>query len=408
MNRNLVLLLSGQLVSQIGDKFHMLAVAFLVLKTSGSTAQMGLVLFCSVFPGMLLGFVSGAFLDRYSRKMIIVSADIVRGGIVAVIGILFYVDNLSFPVLLAAQALISACSAFFDPAIPAIIPQIVDREELPRSNSQAQFVSGISTIIGPVLGGLIVAWVGYLPVFIINAASYLFSAGFESFIRIPRIERTATGTSRIVADILDGCRYVYRRNSLIIILVMVGIIHFFVGSIEAVIPVLASDLDGYGAQNIGYIQTCFGLGTVLAALYISVRNINGPEARYLFGSVFLIGLCLLLIAGTYWAGFRIVFSFLALFLAIGALLIGAGTSFRSLIQKEVEDRMMGRVFGFVSSVGNISIPLAMLISGHLMEFVDYSIILAVSGFLLLPASMVAYHEFLMSVKSGRLPRESAL
>ncbi len=143
MNRNLVLLLSGQLVSQIGDKFHMLAVAFLVLKTSGSTAQMGLVLFCSVFPGMLLGFVSGAFLDRYSRKMIIVWADIVRGGIVAVIGILFYVDNLSFPVLLAAQALISACTAFFDPAIPAIIPQIVDREELPRSNSQAQFVSGI-------------------------------------------------------------------------------------------------------------------------------------------------------------------------------------------------------------------------------------------------------------------------
>ncbi len=408
MNRNLVLLLSGQLVSQIGDKFHMLAVAFLVLKTSGSTAQMGLVLFCSVFPGMLLGFVSGAFLDRYSRKMIIVSADIVRGGIVAVIGILFYVDNLSFPVLLAAQALISACTAFFDPAIPAIIPQIVDREELPRSNSQAQFVSGISTIIGPVLGGLTVAWVGYLPVFIINAATYLFSAGFESFIRIPRIERAATGASRIVADILDGCRYVYRRNSLIIILVMVGVIHFFVGSIEAVIPVLASDLDGNGAQNIGYIQTCFGLGTVLAALYISVRNINGPEARYLFGSVFLIGLCLLLIAGTYSAGFRIVFFFLALFLAIGALLIVAGTSFRSLIQKEVEDRMMGRVFGFVSSVGNISIPLAMLISGHLMEFVDHSIILAVSGFLLLPTSMVAYHEFLVSVKSGRLPRESAL
>lgn len=53
MNRNLVLLLSGQLISQIGDKFHMLAVAFLVLKTTGSPAKMGLVLFCSVFPGML-------------------------------------------------------------------------------------------------------------------------------------------------------------------------------------------------------------------------------------------------------------------------------------------------------------------------------------------------------------------
>ena len=68
MNRNLVLLLSGQLVSQIGDKFHMLAVAFLVLKTSGSTAQMGLVLFCSVFPDLFrIGYGSGRFVHQRSK-----------------------------------------------------------------------------------------------------------------------------------------------------------------------------------------------------------------------------------------------------------------------------------------------------------------------------------------------------
>ncbi len=363
MNRNLGLLLSGQLVSQIGDKFHMLAVAFLVLKTTGSPAKMGLVLFCSVFPAMFLGFISGAFLDRYSRKTIIVGADVARGLIVAVVGILFYRQALSFPVLLAAQILISVFTAFFDPAIPAIIPQIVKREQLPRANSQTQFVSGIATIIGPVLGGMTVAWAGYLPVFIINAGSYLFSAGFESFIRLPPLERTASGQTKILDDILEGCRYVYQRSSLVIILVMVGVIHFFVGSIEAVIPVLATSLNGGGAENIGLIQTCFGLGTVLAALFISLRNIKGREALLLFGSVFLIGLSLLVISGMHLSGIRIVMPFLFLFLTIGGLIIFAGTSFRSMIQKEVDDRMMGRVFGFVSSVGNISIPLAMLILG---------------------------------------------
>jgi hypothetical protein len=282
----------------------------------------------------------------------------------------------------------------------------VAREELPRANSQAQFVSGMSTIIGPALGGLTVAWAGYLPVFIINAASYLFSGGFECFINIPRIEKAASGPSRIIDDILDGCRYVYHRNSLMIILIMVGVIHFFVGSIEAVIPVLASNLDGNGAQNMGYIQTCFGLGTVLSALYISIRNIKEQEARCLFGSVFLIGLCLLSISGAYSAGIRIVYFFLAMFLAIGALVIIAGTSFRSIIQKEIEDRMMGRVFGFVSCVGNISIPLAMLISGHLMETINHSIILAASGFVLLPISVVAYHRFLAAGRPSRISRES--
>ena len=396
MNRNLGLLLGGQLVSQIGDKFHMLAVAFLVLKTTGSPAKMGLVLFCSVFPGMLLGFISGAFLDRYSRKAIIVGADVARGLIVSVVCILFYHKALSFPVLLGAQVLISVCTAFFDPAIPTIIPQIVDREQLPRANSQTQFVAGISTIIGPVLGGLTVAWAGYLPVFIINAGSYLFSAGFESFIRLPAIERTASGRTKIVDDIVEGCRYVYRRSSLLIILVMVGVIHFFVGSIEAVIPVLATNLKGGGAENIGLIQTCLGLGTVLAALFISLRNIKDREALILFGSVFFIGLSLLIIGGMHLSGLRSVIPFLILFLAIGGLIIFAGTSFRSMIQKEVDERMMGRVFGFVSSVGNISIPLAMLIFGFLMEYVPHSIILAVSGFTLLPISIISYKKYMVT------------
>ena len=405
MNKNLTLLLSGQLVSQIGDKFHMLAVAFLVLKTTGSPAKMGIVLFCSVFPGLLLGFISGAFLDRYSRKAIIVGADVARGVVVAVVCILFYHEALSFPVLLAAQVLISACTAFFDPAIPTVIPQIVGRDQLPRANSQAQFVAGISRIIGPVLGGLTVAWAGYLPVFIINAGSYLLSAGFECFIHLPALEKSGSGQTKIVDDIVEGCRYVYRRTSLVIILVMVGVIHFFVGSIGVVIPVLATDLNGGGAQNIGLIQTCFGLGAVLAALFISLRNLKAREALVLFGSVFLIGLSLLIISGMHLGGLRIVIPFLFVFLAVGGLIIFAGTSFRSMIQKEVEDRMMGRVFGLVSSVGNISIPLAMLIFGLLMESVPHSILLAASGFTLLPLSMISYHKY-MATMAGSEQQES--
>jgi MFS family permease len=358
---------------------------------------MGLVLFCSVFPGMILGFISGAFLDRYSRKAIIVGADAARGLIVAAVCVLYYLGALSFTVLLAAQFLISVCTAFFDPAIPALIPQIVRREQLPRANSQTQFVSGISTIFGPVLGGLTVAWAGYLPVFLINAGSYLFSAGFESFIRLPALERSTSGQTRIVDDIIEGCRYVYQSKSLVIILVMVGVIHFFVGSIEAVIPVLATDLNGGGAENIGFIQACFGLGTVLAALFISIRNIKQKEALILFGSVFLIGLSLLLIGGMHMSGIRMIMPYLIIFPAVGGLIIFAGTSFRSMIQKEVQDRMMGRVFGFVSSVGNISIPLAMLIFGSLMEYLPHNIILAASGFILLPIGFISYHKYMATL-----------
>ena len=383
----------------------MLAIAFMVLKTTGSPAKMGIVLFCSVFPSMLLGFISGAFLDRYSRKTIIVGADVARGLIVSALCFLYYFNALSFTVLLVAQLMLSVCTAFFDPAIPAIIPQIVKREQLTRANSQTQFISGISTIIGPMLGGLTVAWAGYLTVFIINAGSYLFSAAFESFIRIPFKDQKTSKTTKLVDDIIEGCRYVYQTKGLMMILVMVGVIHFFVGSIEAIIPVLATNLKGGGAQNIGYIQTCFGLGTVLAALLISIRSINDREVMFLFGSVFFIGLILVLISGMHMSGIRVIVPFLVFFLFIGGCIIFAGTSFRSILQKEVDDIMMGRVFGFVSSVGNISIPVAILIYGFLLEYLPHHVILAISGLILIPTSILAYHKY-MATSSGQHQQES--
>ena len=377
----------------------MLAIAFMVLKTTGSPAKMGIVLFCSVFPSMLLGFISGAFLDRYGRKTMIVGADVARGLIVSALCFLYYFNALSFTVLLAAQLMISVCTAFFDPAIPAIIPQIVERGQLTRANSQTQFVSGISTIIGPMLGGLMVAWAGYLTVFMINAGSYLFSAAFESFIRIPARDSGAAGQTKLIDDIVDGCRYVYQTKSLMMILVMVGVIHFFVGSIEAIIPVLATDLKGGGAENIGFIQACFGLGTILAALLISIRSINNREVMFLFGSVFLIGLLLVMISGMHMSGVRVIMPFLVFFLFIGACIIFAGTSFRSILQKEVNDMMMGRVFGFVSSVGNISIPVAILIYGFLLEYLPHHVILAISGLILMPTCILAHHKYVATLST---------
>jgi len=130
-----------------------------------------------------------------------------------------------------------------------------------------------------------------------------------------------------------------------------------------------------------------------SAFIISIRKINNKESLFLFGSVFFIGVVLLVISGLHILGIRNVFPFLAFFLAIGGLIIFAGTSFRSILQKQVDDMMMGRVFGFVSSVGNISIPLATLIYGILMEYLSHNVLLAASGLLLMPISILAYHKY---------------
>ena len=393
MNRNLGLLLSGQLVSQIGDKFYMLALAIWVLETTKSTAMMGGVLFCSFFPTFLVGFVAGAVVDKYNRKAIIVVADVIRGLVIAVVTWLYYVNLLNIYVIFVSQILLSVGAAFFNPAIPSVIPQIIDKSQLARANSMTSFVRGFSAMIGPVLGGIVVAAFGFGTVFTLNALSFIISAVFECFLDIPGHRNRQLEQSNIIDHTIAGFKYIFQFKKLIIILCMVAVIHFFVGSIEVLMPVFSTQLAGTASKNLGYIQTFFGLGTVLMALIISFYNISGKEVRLLFGGIGAFGTVCLIIAYFSAAGLNNVLSYLGLFLLLGSFIILAATCFRTILQTDVANEMAGRVFGAAGTIGDISIPIAMLIYGLLLKHTNCSSLLAVTGVVLMLLSGIFYRLY---------------
>ncbi len=345
INRNFLLLLSGQLVSQIGDKFHMIALSFYVLKTTGSSARMGAVLAASLIPSLILGFFSGAFIDRYDRK--------------------------------------------------AIIPTIVDEKNLATANSRHQFVAGVSTIAGAFLSGIMVSAFGYLWVFIINAVSLVLSAFFECFIRIPPLPGKAETKKPqgLWEDMKQGYQYIFTRQDLVVLLFMVLVIHFFVGSMEVFMPVMADTVSSDGAGTFGFFQTAFGLGTVIMAIFLSIRTISGKEERTLFGSVFIIGL---LFSGTGIIKGRenamIIFYLFMIFL-FGCCIICAGISFRTLLQRRMDNEYAGRVFAAAGSIGNAAIPGAMIIYGLLLEHFHFQDLLMVSGMALMPLSILSFILF---------------
>lgn len=390
INRNLSLLLCGQLVSQVGDKFYLLALSFWVLKTTGSPGLMGVVLAASLIPSLILGFFSGVFIDRWDRKKIIVVSDLIRGVIIGGVAVAFYLGMLNFSLIVISQALLSICAAFFDPAIPVIIPGMVQREELSRANSMTQFIRGMSTIIGPVLGGVAVAAMGYGFAFVINGVSYLVSAFFEMFLDIPSIKNTDAGPQSLKNEIIEGYKYIMQDRGLLIILAMVGVIHFFVGSVEVIIPVLAELLPGEGARNLGFIQTAFGAGAVVMAFIISIYSVDKKEVRFLFSGIFMVGAAFLVMGALLSGGVLAVLPFLLIFFLTGFFIILAGTCFRTILQTGVDDRVAGRVFGVVSSLGNGSIPLAMLVYGFLLTASPVHHLVLLSGLLLMPISLIFY------------------
>ncbi len=403
-NKNFSLLLSGQLVSQVGDKFHMIALAMWVLKTTGSTTKMGAVLAASLIPSLVLGLFSGVVIDRFNRKYIIVTTDLIRGVILTIFAVLFFLGKMSFPMVLVMQVVLSMNAAFFDPAIPAIIPSIVPEQKLAAANSQHQFVNGFSTIAGAFLGGLFISIFGYLWVFVVNAVSFLISGIFECFIEIPLPNKTdKTGATDkggmpaqgVVADLKSGYRYMLSDNRLMILLFMVMVIHFFVGSIEVFMPVIAAQISSDGAMNLGFFQGALGSGCIAMALGLSFFDISGREKNSLFGAVFLIGI--LYAGGSFLnpSHARAVSLYCSLILLFGGLIILASVSFKTLLQKQIDNRFAGRVFAVAGSVGNASIPGAMIIYGLLLEKVSVRPLLMGTGLVLMIVvgiSMVFYKE----------------
>ena len=412
VNRNFMLLLSGQLVSQIGDKFHMIALSFYVLKTTGSSAKMGAVLAASLIPSLVLGFFSGAFIDRFDRKAIIVGTDLLRGVIIGGFALLFYFNAMNFYVILIMQVLLSINGAFFDPAVPAIIPTIVDEKNLAAANSKHQFVAGFSTIAGAFLGGIMVSAVGYLWVFVLNAASFILSAFFECFIEIPQTPgKAATKKPQgIWEDMKEGYRYIFTRQDFVVLLFMVLVIHFFVGSIEVMMPVMANIISGDGAKTLGFFQSAFGLGTILMAVFLSVRTISGNEKATLFGSVFIIGMIFLATGLINGKENLMISLYLFMIFLFGCCIICAGVSFRTLLQKRMDNEYAGRVFAVAGAIGNGSIPGAMILYGVLLEHYPFQGLLMVSGLALMPLSIMSFILF-KEKKYGRtgevLPKPTA-
>ncbi|MCG8568330.1 MAG: MFS transporter [Desulfobacterales bacterium] len=400
-NKNFMRLILGQAVSQIGDKLHLIALASWVLVTTGSPGKMGLVLAASLVPSLLLGLVSGAYIDRYPLKYFIVGPDLIRGVILVGFGLFVIFGAPGFGLVLLVQALLSVNGAFFDPAVPTAIPRMVARDELARANSLHQAVAGMAMVVGACLGGILSARLGYGMLFLLNGISFLVSAGLEMGIELPRNPGAVGGEPSQWECIRRGYAHVLGHAALPGLLAMVMVIHFAVGGLEVFLPVIAHDLARDGAWALGLAQAAFGLGTlVMGGIAGSGSLLAGREVWGLFGGVTAMGViygC----GSLFLDGGRLPL-FLVLVFFFGACIMVAAASFRTLIQRETEEGYGGRVFALVSSVSNGSLPLAMAAYGMVLEQVSFKLILGISGLALVGlgvGSLVKFKGVLNDEKS---------
>lgn len=309
----------------------------------GILALVGIVQFLPVF---LLSLVGGQAADRFSQRAILVVCQIGRAGIsLLLVASVFMSPGSALTTLFISAALLGVFSAFAPSASSALYPRLVPRDELPIAISWNSLGLQTATVVLPAIGGLIYAYLGAESVFALAAVMYLCAA-----FAVATIPRPAQQRSSSVAGldmVIEGLRYV-GKNKIVLGAISLDLVVVFFGSVVLLLPAFAIDILEVGKEGLGFLQSAFAIGAVSVAYLIATRPIQRHVGKWMFGSVVVFGIGILL------------FAFSKIFwLSMAALMIAGAADMvsmyirTSLIQLATPDEMKGRVtsvsFIFISA-----------------------------------------------------------
>jgi MFS family permease len=384
--RNFRLLSAGQLTSTIGDYCYAVALPWLVLSSHDSAAQLGGVLACYGIPRAALITVGGSLADRLSPRTIMLCSDMARCLLTVVFAVFAAAHVTSLTVLGPLAALLGAGAALFMPASYAILPALLTPRELQAGNAVYNAAVQGGTLLGPAIGGAIVATAGPAPAFGIDAVSYALSAMSLAMIKGSDIQ---AGRSHEAAGEVPGgapASLAHERITVwtllarervlqLILAVLVGANFAVTACFEVALPVLSHARFGPGGY--GAIMACFGAASVAGTL-TAARAGGLSKPAVVSASVFLIAA---LAVASVPAANGLPGAAAAMF--VFGLVAGFGNViFVTLIQRWAPPAMLGRVMGIVMLGSLGSFPLATAVAGMLARDLGPSPVFVLSGTLL--------------------------
>jgi MFS family permease len=323
----------GQGTSFVGDAVSMVALVVLVVEITGSASAVGGALVARLLP-TIASPLAGVIADRIDRRVVLVASDLARA--VLVLGLVFARDLVAIYVLVFLMGL---ARTIFNPTVRAAFPSVVSGGDLTRANALVAGTFSTSIMVGPALGGLLVASIGVDAAFLADAVTYLISAILLSTVPLPHPRRGSEEEAGFVRDLRSG--FGYLLGARVPLAIVVGAF-LTILTINATVPAevfLAKKTFGAGDAGYGLLVSLWGGGMVLGSAMMAVLGDRINLVLLYFLSIFVGASALV---GT---GLAPVFV-----LALGALTVeGAATGIDNvatdtILQKRVPEAFLGRVF----------------------------------------------------------------
>lgn len=260
----------------MGDTFNAVALVILVYRLTGSGVKVAGTVAFEIAPVMLLGFVAGAVVDRYSRRRVMVAADLGR----AAVAILLVTSHDQLAVVYLAAFALSAFSVFFNPAAASVLPTLVPGDEVVGANSAIWSAAVISQIALAPVAAALVAIAGPGPAFAVNSISFLVSAAL--LVRLPIATSAVTASGKHLRDVAEGLRAITASRFLTVLACVQGLAALSAGATSALLVVLAEEHLDVGPARFGLLIAAIGIGAGFGPLVLHrvVDDVRRPSFLY--------------------------------------------------------------------------------------------------------------------------------
>jgi MFS family permease len=374
-HRNYRLFFGGQSVSLIGTWITRVATSWLVYRLSGSELLLGLVGFFGQIPTLLLAPLAGVLVDRWRRHRILVVTQVlsmVQSFLLAGLAFAGVIRVWHILVLQVAQGIINA---FDTPARQAFVVEMVeDRADLPNAIALNSSMVNGSRIIGPSIGGVIIAAVGEAWCFAIDGVSYLFVIASLLAMHVDRSRRVPLPGADLAAELRTGFAYVAESVPIRTALIALAIVSAMGMPYTVLMPVIAGQVLHGGPGTLGLLMTATGVGALAGTLYLASRQSVVGLGRVIMYATLLFGASLIAFSLS-----RVLWLSLAVLPLVGAGLIVQMAATNTVLQTIVDDRFRGRVMAFYTMAFLGTAPIGSLIAGVLADRIGAPATIAAGG-----------------------------
>ena len=360
-HRNYRLFFAGQTVSLVGSWITRIATSWLVYRLTKSALLLGVVGFAGQIPLLILGPLGGVAGDRWDRHRILVWTQVLSALQSLALAILAF-THITVLEIIVLQVIQGIINAFDTPARQAFVVEMVDdREDLPNAIALNSAMFNGSRIIGPSIGGIMIAAVGEGWCFMVDAISYvavIISLVAMKFVREPR----KPPETHVVEELRDGFRYVTRFAPVRALLTIVTIVSIFGTPYIVLMPAIVTSVFHGGPHTLGILMTASGFGALMGTFYLASRHTVVGLGKVIIAATAGLSAALIAFAFT-----RSVVVAVLVLPFVGAGMMLQAASANTILQTVVEEQMRGRVMAFYSMAVLGAMPIGSLISGVLAD-----------------------------------------